>query len=131
MLILVPRHVVAAVHVSPVNLGGEEVNRDKIPGGGGVLDGALSEGSFGNTAALNLIEEGAILVVASFELRLRERVNGLIVVGVVLLLFSCDVLHTLSPGIFRDSPVTILLDADVVNTTDNSEEAVLSPVGAP
>ena len=128
MLILVPGHIVTAIHVSPVNVGGEEVNGKDIPGSGGLLDGAIAEGCLGDTASLELVEEGFL---GGDELRLRELVNSLIVVGVVLLLNSGCVHNTCGPGVLGHSPVTILFDTNVVDTTDNFEETILSPVGAP
>jgi len=128
VLILVPGHVVTAIHISPVDVGREEVNGEDIPRSGGLLDGTVAEGSLGDTASLELVEEGFL---GGDELRLRELVNSLIVVGISLLSSSGCVHNTGGPGVLGDSPVAILLNTDVVDTTDDSEETILSPVGAP
>jgi hypothetical protein len=62
-------------------------------------------------------------------LRLREGVDSLVVVGIILLFLRSSV-HD-SPVVYWDSPVTVRLNVKVVDTSNNSEEALLTPVGSP
>jgi hypothetical protein len=73
------------------------------------------------------------------SLLVKERVSRLVdlveavllVTGVVLLGISSLVPLRSGPGVLRGSPGTVRLNADVVDTSNDSEEAALTPVSAP
>lgn len=122
MLVLVPGHVVAAINASPVNLFGEDVN-----GGEGVilrLELTSGESSLSDTAST--ISERLLF---TRVLGLGEWVDSLVVVGIILLLLSGGV--DAGPVVNGDSPIAVRFNVEVVNTSDDSEETLLTPVGAP
>jgi len=120
VLVLVPGHVVASINASPVNLLGEDIN-----GGESVVHGlALTVGEccLSNTASSSW---GLVAGV----LRLREWVDGLVVIRVILLRLGGGV--NAGPVVHWGGPVTVRLDIKVVDTSDDSEETLFAPVGAP
>jgi hypothetical protein len=122
VLVLVPGHVVAAINASPVNLFGEDVN-----GGEGVilrLELTSGESSLSDTAST--ISERLLF---TRVLGLGEWVDSLVVVGIILLLLSGGV--DAGPVVNGDSPIAVRFNVEVVNTSDDSEETLLTPVGAP
>jgi len=97
VLVLGPGHVVSAVHISPVNRLGEHVcGPIALPGVGSGLVGTVGEGGLGDTASRVLGKEFLILE-SGVVLGLRERVDGLVVQGVVLLFVSGVMLNVYSP----------------------------------
>jgi len=132
VLVFGPGHVVATVHISPVNILGQQVNGEGslCPGAGGLLDGAILEGGLGNTAALRLVHE-EFIIIGGRVLRLRESVNSLVVGGRILLLFGGMMLNTDGPGVQGNGPGAVALNAEVINASNDLEETLLTPMGAP
>ena len=61
--------------------------------------------------------------------RLRERIYCFIVVGIVLVLLSCHMIHC--PIIDWCSPVTVQLNSKSILTSHNLEETLFTPVATP
>mmetsp|Transcript_12625 Transcript_12625/g.21241 ORF Transcript_12625/g.21241 Transcript_12625/m.21241 type:complete len:592 (+) Transcript_12625:45-1820(+) len=122
VLVLVPGEEVGSVDVSPVNVLGDLLGGELLPGVD--LEGLLAvleEGLLDSAAGLG--EEEVLL-----ELDVAV---GSLVPGVVLLLVGGDVLLVLGPGVLGGGPGAVGLNGDVVDSSDHSDEAVLAEVGAP
>ena len=89
------------------------------------------EWSFFNSAAVFSFWQEITYYVSRRILRLWERINSLIVLGVIFLTLRSDVLYTSCPSVQRCSPRTRRFNGDVVYTSANSEIATLSPMWAP
>ena len=131
MLILVPRQVVLSIHVPPVSDVREVILSNHIPSVGREFDLGTVEVCLSNTAATSRggILKG-VLRVSRFVSWLREIVNGVIVLGIVLL-FIGRLMPNLFRYILRSSPVTVALNGNVVGATANANKAFLAPVGTP
>lgn len=130
MLVLVPGEVVDTVHVSPVDNLREVIIGVDVPGVRGGLD--LTEFELGllNTASTrgwSVVDWSISTVVGG----LRERIDGSVIQWVVLLSIGGLMPDSLSPGVLRGGPGAIGLDGDVVGTSADAEETLLTPVGAP
>lgn len=131
MLVLVPRHVVLTVHVSPVNVGGEIGSLDHVPSVGDILlFTTLKKGSF-NTTAIHSLWQEVISNVSWRVYGLGHGVDLLIVKDGVFLLISSDVLNTYGPGVERSSPGARAFNGNIVNTSADTEETSLAPVRTP
>jgi hypothetical protein len=120
VLVLGPGDVVDTVDVSPIPRGGEVFSLDVAPG---LLFSLQHRGSvelfvvelkaagFSSLGGLFFSEEG-------FRLGLF-----LSLLGVVLV--------TLGPGVSGNTPIAISFNSEIVNTSDDSEETVFTPVGTP
>ena len=130
MLVLVPGEIVDTIHVSPVNVGGKVII--ELPSVRGGLERVLEDGVLNSAATggggISLVDEvvGGVRV-----LRLRESVDGLVVSWIVQLVIGGDVPFWLGPGVLGDSPGAVALNGDVVGTTADTEETILTPVGSP
>ena len=62
---------------------------------------------------------------------LWEWVDGCVVVWIVLLSCSGRMLLLVSPGVLWSSPSTVALDVDVVGSSADTEETILTPVSSP
>jgi len=122
VLILVPGHVVAAINASPVHLFGEDVNR----GEGVILGLELTSGESSLSDTAGTISERLLF---TRVLGLGEWVDSLVVVGIILLLLSGGV--DAGPVVDGDSPIAVRFNVEVVNASDDSEETLFTPVGAP
>jgi hypothetical protein len=101
VLVFVPGEVVLAVHVSPVDGGGQVLGLVKLPSGNGVAPFAVFKFSDGNAATVHgLRHEGLSLRVEG----LGEGVYGLVVEDGVLLSVGGDVLDAFGPGVLGDGP---------------------------
>ena len=131
VLVLVPGKPVCAILVSPVESRGQVISGKDLVHVGCSLLGSIGESAFRNTAAcrLNLILQIGCL--GSTVFRLRERIDGLIVLGVILLSVSGLVPHWVRPCVLGSGPGTVALNCNVVYATADAEEALLTPVGAP
>ena len=106
MLILVPGQVVGAVLVSPVDGLGEIRVCKALPGVRSVLDRSVFELRLGDGAALPAGEEFLRSHGAGgwVELGLRERVDGVVVFGIVPLFIGGLVPFLSGPGVLGGSP---------------------------
>lgn len=130
MLVLVPGHVVDAVHVSPVDNLGKVVVADLLPGVRGVLDVTLLELGEGNAAATGgwgLVDGSVVAGVGG----LGEGVHGGVVERVVLLSLGGLMPLLLGPGVLGGGPGAVRLDGDVVGASADAEESFLAPVSTP
>lgn len=91
------------------------------------MDLAARELSLWDTAAFPFCKETLVCCTRSV-LRLGEVINCLVIVGVVLLLFGGVVLFGIGPSVEWRSPVAAGFDSDIVDTTHDSEEALLAPM---
>ena len=134
MLILGPRKVVDSVHVSPVNAFGKVSVGSSLPCVRSGLGGGVGEIHLRDTAALGVVGEESLSSNSTggrIEFSLRERVDSLVVLRVILLILSSLMPHLLSPGILRHGPRAVRLDGDVVFTTADAEETLFAPMGSP
>jgi hypothetical protein len=74
---------------------------------------------------------GAFLLVQERELGLRHGRVGHVVVLVITLVVGRVMQLWLGPGILGNSPSAVAFDGQVVNSSDESEEARFTPVGSP
>ena len=123
VLILIPGEVVAAVNVAPVHLSGQHIHGKLLVRN---LDFTVRVRVLLDTAASGLIHKSTAGSVN--RAGLREGVDSLVVVGVVLLLLGGDVLDAFSPGVLGHTPVTVAFNHNVVDTSHNLEEALFTPV---
>jgi|FrelakmetLWP11LW_1041352.scaffolds.fasta_scaffold82115_1 hypothetical protein len=131
MLVLVPGKPIGAIFVSPVDSRREVLLGDYIPSMRRSLYGTVLKRSLRDSAA-TLKFTSHILSSDSWGIfRLRERVNCLIVLFVVFLVFSSDMPDWSRPGIFRSSPCAVALNSNVIDTTAYTEETALSPMSTP
>jgi hypothetical protein len=131
VLVLGPRHVVLAVHVSPVDDSGVVLRSVEVPCVGRGLDlGAIERGNLNAAASFSLGKEIISDVVFGVK-GLRELVHSFVVKGSVLFFVGGDVSNTLGPGVLGSSPGAVGLDGKVVDTTADAEETTLTPVGTP
>ena len=72
-----------------------------------------------------------ITLVGAFVNRLWEWIDGLVVLWVIFLIRGSDVPLLISPGVKRRCPLAVALDGEIVHTSADTEEALLSPVSAP
>jgi hypothetical protein len=91
---------------------------------------SIRECGLGDTAAGHLFQE-ALLLGAGGVLRLREGINDLIVSGVILLIIRGMMLDSDSPCVLGSSPVAAGFNCQIVDTSDNSEETLFTPVRTP
>ena len=89
VLVLGPRHVVLAVHVSPVNILRQVLSLVQVPSIGSGLNLTTGEVSVLNTAAVFLLGQESIVLITSTDW-LRELVDSLIVVFAALLLVLAE-----------------------------------------
>jgi hypothetical protein len=128
VLVLGPGEVVGTVHVSPVPVGRCFSTLKLLPRGNGKGLLTTLEERLGNTASVLLLHEAGFLLhglISTIES------SGVLVARIVLLIICGDVLLVGSPGIGRGGPSAISLDSDVVGTSDNSNEALLTEVLSP
>jgi hypothetical protein len=59
----------------------------------------VGERSVSNTASTVHLDEFGVVIIVSVVVRLRELINGVVVLGVGLLLISGGVLFSFSPGV--------------------------------
>jgi len=119
MLVLGPGEVVDTVGVSPIPGLGEVTSLDVAPGESFTLSDVLSE----------FLSEGVVDLHASTSsvllfFRSREERFGLGLLGGVVLV-------TVGPGVSGNTPVAVSFDGKVVDTSDDSEETVFTPVSTP
>ena len=135
MLVLVPGKVIFTVLVSPIETSGKVFRSVNFPGIWGVLYGAIGEDSIFDSACTSsrLGHPALFESVADTcgELRLRHRVDGLIIERIVLLGISGDVLDFIGPGIFGCCPGAIAFDVKVVGSTAKFKETIHTPVSSP
>lgn len=134
VLVLVPGHIVSLVEVSPVNVGWESVWLNGFPRMGRVLDWAVGpDGLFGTASSVlwGSKEVLNLLLLSRGVLWLRERIDGGVVVRVVLLSLSGNVLVHVGPGIDWGGPGAVGLNGDVVGASADAEETFFSPMVSP
>jgi len=93
----------------------------------------LKELRFADAAAFPARKELGRLEVTCLrvKLSLREVIDHLVIVGIVLLFVSSLMPDLLSPGVLRSTPSTARFDGDVVDALADAEEALLAPLGTP
>jgi hypothetical protein len=101
---------------------GEDVNR----GEGVILGLELTSGESSLSDTAGTISERLLF---TRVLGLGEWVDSLVVVGIILLLLSGGV--DACPVVDGDSPIAVRFNVEVVNASDDSEETLFAPVGAP
>ena len=138
MLVLIPRHVVTTIHVSPVNVEREVFVGESFPSVGGGLLCSTFEFSLFYTArsALDFVEEtfgrlGGLGNTVALVEGLGEGVDSVIVLGVVLLGIGGLVHNHIGPSVLGSSPGALALDSNIVDTTADAEQTTLAPVRAP
>jgi len=133
VLVLVPRQIVSAVLVSPVNTFGKILDVMELPAARPIDFLTIDEFRLADTAALPAWQELFRLEVTSFwvKLWLREWIHSCVIVRIVLLLFRSLMPDLVSPGIFGSSPGAARLNSDVVDTLADAEESLLTPLGTP
>lgn len=119
MLVLGPGEVVDTVGVSPIPGLGEVTSLDVAPGESFTLSDVLSEFLSEGVVNLHASTSSVLLFFRSREERFRLGLLG----GVVLV--------TVGPGISGNTPVAVSFDGKVVDTSDDSEETVFTPVSTP
>jgi hypothetical protein len=132
VLVLVLGQVVLAVHVSPVDT--FRILRDDIPCVWNCLQLSTDEIFVESTVVLLflfLFIWNNVSKVVAFVDRLWEGIDCLIVPGVILLVYRSNVPFLVCPGVNGSRPMTITLNGEIVHTSANTEEALLSPVRAP
>jgi len=117
MLVLGPGEVVDTIGVSPIPGLGEVTSLDVAPGESFGLSGVLSE--LVSEFVVDLHASRRVLLFRSSEESFRLGLLG----GVVLV--------TVGPGVSGNTPVAVSFDGKVVDTSDDSEETVLTPVSTP
>ena len=130
VLVLVPGEVVDSVHVSPVDNLGEVILRVDVPGVRGGLDLTMFEDGLLNTASTGGwgVLDGSIDTVVG---GLREFVDGGVVERIVLLSVGGLMPDSLGPGVLGGGPSAVSLDGDVVSSSANAEETILTELGSP
>lgn len=131
MLILVPREIVRAIDVSPVECFWDILRLEHFPAVGRVLDLSVLELGLADAAALppgSQERRGRNAVGLGVVLGLGHLIDSLVVVGVILLLFGGLMPLLLSPSVLGRGPSAARLDCQVVHTLADAEEAVLAPV---
>ena len=96
----------------------------------------IFEVSLWNTAAASLSSEESVtaekvLIRSSIISWLWEIVDGLVVLGIILLIIGGLVGNLVSPGVLGGGPSTIGLDGDVVSSSADAEETILTELGSP
>ena len=130
MLVLVPGEVVDTVHVSPVDDLREVFVGMNFPGIRASLNITTWDGGSLDTASTvrgKLVDGGIITRVGG----LRELVDGVVVEWVVLLSFGGLMPDSLGPGVLGSGPGAVAFDTNVVGTSADAEETILTPVSAP
>ena len=121
--------------VSPINARWNVFLCNDIPRVRSFLDFTILEDSFLNSAATvhGLVQPASLkaIVHTRGELGLREWVNSLVILWIILLSISGDMPLWLCPGILGSGPRAVALDIDVVCATADTEETILTPVGSP
>jgi len=135
VLVLVPGEVVNSVHVSPVDFGGNVSGTEFFPSVSGGLDSTLDveRGAFDTASLLGGLQEVFLddFTGLGRSSRLGEFVDFLVVSGVVLLSLSGLVELLGSPGVLGGDPRAVLLNGDVVCTSFDLGETLVTPVRSP
>ena len=131
VLVLVPGQIVLTILISPVNGGGKILFLVKLPRVRSLFQFTVSEDSFSSAASFDDCLLRFEEVNGLIKLGLRELVNSGIIVWVVLLSLGGLMPNLISPRILWCGESTVALNVDVVDTTADTEEALLTPVSAP
>lgn len=133
MLVLVPRQIVSAVLVSPVDSFGKVFDVMELPASRSIDFLTSDKFRLANAAALPAWKELLWLEVTSLwvKLWLREWIHSCVIVRIVLLLFCSLMPDLLGPSISGSSPGAARLNRDVIDTLANAEESLLTPLGTP
>jgi hypothetical protein len=140
VLVLAPGKVVDSVHVSPVDVGRNIFLLNFIPGVGSGLNSTfdIERGLLDTASLLGGLEERLFFHLTGIEVvsGLGEFVGNLVVGGIILLHLGSVVpglpgFFLRGPGVLRSDPRAVFFDSEVVSSSADLGETLVSPVLSP